>query len=135
VIVADSSVLIAALASHHDGHREAVDALRDASRLLVNAAFETCSVLSRLPEGMRTEAATVLVTLERDYPQPWLALDAAGQRTCLSRAVGAGLRGGTLYDALIAATAREHGATLLSSDRRAREAYEAIGVDVSYLDS
>ena len=62
---------------------------------------------------------------------PWLALDQAAQRSCLRRAVDASLRGGALYDALIAATAREHGATLLSADRRAREAYEAIGVDVS----
>jgi predicted nucleic acid-binding protein len=134
VIVADSSVLVAALASHHDGHDRAVHALRDAPRLVVHAAFETCSVLSRLPEGLRMEAVTVLETLERDFPQPWLALDADGQQACLRRAVDAGLRGGALYDALIAATAAEHGATLLSADRRARDAYEAIGVDVSYIE-
>ncbi len=80
------------------------------------------------------EAANVLEALERDFPQPWLALDQDGQRACLRRAVDAGLRGGALYDALIAATAREHGATLLSADQRAREAYEAIGADVSYLE-
>jgi predicted nucleic acid-binding protein len=134
VIVPDSSVLVAALASHHDGHGRAVGALRDASGLVVHAAFETCSVLSRLPQGLRLEAATVLGALERDFPEPWLTLDRDGQRTCLRRAVDAGLRGGALYDALIAATAREHGATLLSADRRAREAYEAIGVDASYIE-
>ena len=80
------------------------------------------------------EAATVLETLERDFSRPWLALDQDGQHVCLRRAVDAGLRGGALYDALIAATAREHDATLLSADRRAREAYEAIGVDVSYIE-
>jgi predicted nucleic acid-binding protein len=134
VIVADSSVLIAALASHHDGHARAVDALRGASKLIVHAAFETCSVLSRLPDELRIEAATVLETLERDFPRPWLATGQDAQHACLRRAVDAGLRGGALYDALIAATAREHGATLLSTDRRAREAYEAIGVRVSYID-
>ena len=72
--------------------------------------------------------------LDLDFPDSWLVLDAEGQRSCLRRAVDAGLRGGALYDALIAATAREHCATLLSADRRAREAYEAIGVDVSYLE-
>jgi len=72
--------------------------------------------------------------LDVDFSESWLALDARGQRACLRRAVDAGLRGGALYDALIAATAREHGATLLSADRRAREAYEAIGVDVSYIE-
>ncbi|MBA3808317.1 MAG: PIN domain-containing protein [Solirubrobacterales bacterium] len=134
MIVPDSSVLVAALASHHDGHSRAVDALGDASGLIVHAAFETCSVLSRLPEGLRLEAATVLGALDRDFPQPWLALDQDGQRACLRRAVDAGLRGGALYDALIAATARQHDATLLSADRRAREAYEAIGVRVSYVE-
>ena len=79
-------------------------------------------------------AATVRDAIDRDFRDAWLALDAEGQSACLRRAVGAGLSGGALYDALIAATAREHGATLLSADRRAREAYEAIGVDVSYLE-
>jgi predicted nucleic acid-binding protein len=134
VNVADSSVLIAALASHHEGHARAVDALRGVSKVIVHAAFETCSVLSRLPENLRMEAATVLETLERDFPRPWLAMGCDGQHACLRRSVDAGLRGGALYDALIAATAREHGATLLSADRRAREAYEAMGADVSYLD-
>ena len=134
MIVPDSSVLVAALASHHDGHGRAVGALRDASGLVVHAAFETCSVLSRLPEGLRLEAAIVLGALERDFPQPWLALDRNGQRSCLHSAVDAGLRGGAFYDALIAATALEHGATLLSADRRAREVYEAIGVDVCYIE-
>lgn len=34
----------------------------------------------------------------------------------------AGLRGGALYEALIAATAVRHGATLISADRRAHAA-------------
>jgi predicted nucleic acid-binding protein len=87
-----------------------------------------------MPEEQRIEASFVLDALEREFHDPWLALDQAAQRTCLRRAVDAGLRGGALYDALIGATAREHGATLLSADRRAREAYEAIGVDVSYIE-
>ena len=77
---------------------------------------------------------TVRDALDHDFSDSWLALDASGQRSCLRRAVDAGLRGGALYDALIAATACEHGATLLSADRRAREAYEAIGAEVSYLE-
>ena len=72
--------------------------------------------------------------IDDDFPDSWLALDGDGQRACLRRAVDAGLHGGALYDALSAATAREHGATLLSADRRAREAYEAMGVDVSYIE-
>jgi predicted nucleic acid-binding protein len=76
---------------------------------------------------------TVLEAIDRDFPEPWLALDAAGQRSCLRRAIDAGLRGGALYDALIAATASEHGATLLTAERRAMPAYEAIPVAVKFI--
>jgi predicted nucleic acid-binding protein len=134
LIAPDSSVLVAAFASYHAGHERAIDAVGNSPRLIVHVAFETSSVLSRMPEEQRIEASFVLDALEREFPDPWLALDQAAQRSCLRRAVDAGLRGGALYDALIAATAREHGATLLSADRRAREAYEAIGADVSYIE-
>jgi predicted nucleic acid-binding protein len=134
LIAPDSSVLIAAFASYHAAHERAIDAVGNSPRLIVRVAFETSSVLSRMPEEQRMEASFVLDALEREFPDPWLALDADAQRSCLRRAVDAGLRGGALYDALIAATAREHGATLLSADRRAREAYDAIGVDVSYIE-
>lgn len=134
MIVPDSSVLIAALASHHVAHERAVDAVGDAPGLITHVAFETCSVLSRMPEGQRMEATVVVDALEREFPDPWLGLDRDAQRSCLRSAVDAGLRGGALYDALIAATAREHRATLLSADRRAQEAYEAMGATVAFLD-
>jgi predicted nucleic acid-binding protein len=134
LIAPDSSVLVAAFASYHAAHERAIDAVGNSPRLIVHVAFETSSVLSRMPEEQRIEASFVLDALEREFPDPWLALDQAAQRSCLRRAVDAGLRGGALYDALIAATAREHGATLLSADRRAREAYDAVGVDVSYIE-
>ena len=135
MIAPDSSVLIPALASNFEGHERCVAALASRSpRLISHVAFETTSVLSRMPEGLRMTPASVRDALALDFPDSWLALDADAQRSCLHRAVDAGLRGGALYDALIAATAREHGATLLSADRRAREAYEAIGVEVSYIE-
>lgn len=87
-----------------------------------------------MPEGLRIAAAVVRDAIERDFPGSWLALDADSQRACLRRAVDAGLRGGALYDALIAATARKHGATLLTADRRGRDAYEAMGVTVFYVE-
>jgi predicted nucleic acid-binding protein len=128
-------VLIPALAASYEGHERCFAALAGRSpRLISHVAFETTSVLSRMPEGLRMTPVTVRDALDHDFPSSWLVLDADGQHACLRRAVDAGLRGGALYDALIAATAREHGATLLSADRRASEAYEAIGVQVSYLE-
>ncbi|MGH8892975.1 MAG: hypothetical protein ACRDWY_06660 [Actinomycetes bacterium] len=44
-----------------------------------------------------------------------------------------GIAGGSVYDALVAATAVEHALTLVSRDRRAWEAYRAVGADIERL--
>jgi toxin FitB len=136
VIAPDSSVVIAALGQWHPAHEASRAAIAGGERRLVgHVAFEATSVLSRMPEPYRMMPTVVMDALERISTSPWLTLDASSQRSCLRRAVAEGLSGGDLYDALIAATAAEHGATLLSADRRAREAYEAMGVDMAFLDS
>lgn len=134
MITPDSSVVIAALAPWHVAHEEAQEALaRSTPRLVAHVAYETTSALSRMPEGRRIAPEVVLEALERRFPTDWLALDAAEARAAIHRAVGAGLRGGALYDGLIAATADRHGAQLLTGDRRARRTYEAFQVQASYL--
>ncbi len=135
MIAPDASVLIAALAEWHPAHEVSRAALkRDDRALVAHAAVEATSALSRMPEPFRVTARIVLDGLDRDYPRAWLVLSGLDQQEYLGRAVDAGLGGGALYDALIAATAAEHGATLLSADRRARDAYEAMGADVSYVE-
>jgi predicted nucleic acid-binding protein len=135
VIAPDSSVVIASLAPWHEAHKPARAALLTGdTRLPAHVAFETTSALSRMPEGHRIAPAVVLEALELGFPQPWLTLEAAAQRDALQRAVKAGVRGGALYDALIAATASKHGATLLSADRRARGVYQAMGVEATLID-
>jgi predicted nucleic acid-binding protein len=136
VIAPDSSVVIAALVPWHLAHRPARDALlAGETRLPAHVAFETTSALSRMPEGQRIAPAVVLTALERAFEQPWLALAAKDQRAALRRAVDAGVRGGALYDALIAATAEGHGLTLLSADRRAAPTYAAMGVEPTFIEA
>jgi predicted nucleic acid-binding protein len=136
VIAPDSSVVIAALAPWHEAHRPARSALsEDNARLPAHVAFETTSALSRMPEGRRIAPTVVLEALERGYAQPWLSMDAKGLRDALQRAVEAGVRGGAIYDALIAATAAAHGAEVLSADRRALPTYQAMGVSVRFVDA
>jgi predicted nucleic acid-binding protein len=136
VIAPDSSIVIAALAPWHEAHRQARIALSEGkARLPAHVAFETTSALSRMPEGRRIAPTIVLEALERGFAQPWLSIDADGQRDALHRAIGAGIRGGALYDALIAATAAAHDAELLSADRRALGTYRAMGVGARYLDN
>jgi predicted nucleic acid-binding protein len=135
VIAPDSSVVIAALAPWHEAHRAARDALaRENARLPVHVAFETTSALSRMPEGRRIAPAVVLEALKRGFKEPWLALDAEDSREALQRAVDAGVRGGALYDALIAATAASHHAQIVSADRRAHATYAAMAVEVRFVD-
>lgn len=136
MIAPDSSVVIAALAPWHVVHRSARSALlEDEVRLPAHVAFETTSALSRMPEGRRIAPAVVLEALERGFAQPWLSLDGDGHRDALQRAVRAGVRGGALYDALIAATASTYDAELLSADRRAQVAYRAMGAKVVFVDA
>jgi len=135
VIAADSSVVVASIARWHVAHRQARAALAGMdARLPAHAALETTSTLSRMPEGQRMSAELVLEALRRDFPKAWLALSAKDQQSYLEKAVANQLRGGALYDALIAATAAKHGATLISADRRAQPTYEAMGVEAQFID-
>jgi predicted nucleic acid-binding protein len=135
VIAPDSSVVIAVLAPWHEAHRSARAALAEGEvRLPGHVAFETTSALSRMPEGRRIAPAVVIEALKRGFTKPWLALDAEALRDTLERAVEGGVRGGALYDALIAATAATHDATILSADRRALVTYQAMAAKVKFID-
>jgi predicted nucleic acid-binding protein len=134
LIAPDSSVTIAAAAPWHTAHEAATAALAaNQPALIAHVAFETTAALSRMPEGQRLSPAVVLGWLERRFPSAWLALPAGATRRGLRNAVDSGIRGGALYDALIAATAAHHRCTLVSADRRAAPVYAAVGVDVVYL--
>jgi predicted nucleic acid-binding protein len=135
VIAVDSSVVIAALAPWHAAHQPARAALAGKDvRLPAHAAIETVSSLSRMPEEKRISAELVLEALRRDFPKKWLALSAKDQLAFLEKAVANGVRGGALYDALIAGTVAKHSATLISADRRAESTYEAMEVETYWVD-
>jgi predicted nucleic acid-binding protein len=134
LIAPDASVVVARLSPWHDAHDRSRAALAGEDPvLLAHVGFETVASLSRMPRGYRVAPGVVLDALRSDYPEPWLGLPAERHADCLRCAVAAGLRGGALYDALIAATAAFHDVTLVSADRRARPAYEAMGAHVTYV--
>jgi predicted nucleic acid-binding protein len=134
VISPDSSVSIAAAATWHVDHALAVAALdRPDVALAAHVAYETTAALSRMPEGHRVAPEVVLAWLERRFPDRWLDLPAEAARQALRTAIGHGIRGGALYDAVVGATAAHHDHTLLSADRRAAPVYRALGVRVEFL--
>lgn len=68
------------------------------------------------------------------FPSELLTLPARAHLELLHLATQAGLGGGAIYDALVAASAKHAAATLLTRDRRAVATYEAIGVRYELLD-
>jgi predicted nucleic acid-binding protein len=134
VITPDSSVAVAAAAPWHTSHDAAVAALAaEPPSLIAHVALETTAALSRMPEGQRLAPSVVLAWLERRFPARWFVLPAVATKRMLRIAVDRGIRGGALYDVLIAATAAHYGLVLVSADRRAAAAYAAVAADVVYL--
>lgn len=132
-LLVDTSVAVALVVVDHDHHEETFRALAD--RLLGlagHAAFETFSVLTRLPPPDRRTPTTVARVLSENFPQTRF-LSAGASVELLGRLHRAGIAGGAVYDALIGAAAVEHGLRLATRDRRALETYRALNVNVEML--
>ena len=134
MIAVDTSVVVAAFASWHEGHRGALEGMLRNPRLPGHVAIESFSVLTRLPAPHRAPGDVVTDFLLARFPEPWLTLPGSGYQQLIRQAAATGLGGGSIYDCVIAATARHAGATLLSRDRRAVRVYESMGVDYELLD-
>jgi predicted nucleic acid-binding protein len=67
------------------------------------------------------------------FTEPFLTLSEAGYQELLAAVAAGHILGGPAYDALIAFTAAEHQATLLSLDPRATTTYETVGATVGQL--
>ena len=130
---ADTSLVVAAFASWHEKHLPARQALDGGLRLPEHCALETYSVLTRLPAPHRAPGDVVRDFLAARFPGPFLRLTAAGYRAFLLGLWEHEATGGAAYDALVAATAVEHSAELLTCDRRASATYERYGVRARLL--
>jgi predicted nucleic acid-binding protein len=133
VKAADSSLVVAAFASWHEQHEPARRLLDGALRLVEHCALETYSVLTRLPPPHRVPGELVREFLAARFPQPLLRLSPQAYRDFLLGLPEHGVSGGASYDALVAATAANHGAELVSCDRRAAPVYERYGVRTHLL--
>jgi hypothetical protein len=71
--------------------------------------------------------------LTERFTDPFLTLSEAGYQELLVTVAVRQILGGPAYDALIAFTAAERQATLLSLDQRAAATYEAVGATVERL--
>ena len=128
MIAVDTSVVVAGFASWHEGHRSAAAALARKPRVPAHVLVEAYSVLTRLPPPHRAPADLVATFLAARFREPPLILPARAHHELIEASASVGLAGGAIYDALIAATARHAGATLLTRDQRARSVYDRLGV-------
>jgi predicted nucleic acid-binding protein len=129
----DSSVVIAAFATWHEHHALARKAMSSRPRLVAHAAVESYSVLTRLPPPHRANPSIVHAFITQRFTEPFLTLSEAGYQELLATVAAGQIIGGPAYDALIAFTAAEHHATLLSLDQRATATYEAVGATAEQL--
>jgi predicted nucleic acid-binding protein len=128
VIAIDTSLVVALFASWHEAHESAREAVPEEVHLPAHVLLESYSVLTRLPPPHRAPADVVAAFLRSRFEAKLLTLPGSGHRSLLASALDAGISGGSVYDALVAATAKHAAATLLTRDRRAVRAYEAVGV-------
>lgn len=133
VVLLDTSAAIALLLEDHEWHAATIAAVRGRPLGLAGHAwFETYSVLTRLPSGLRRSPADAHRLLSHNFAESRFM--GSAEAVALTKELARiGISGGAVYDALVAAAAREHGLPLLSGDIRARPIYEAMGVQVEQL--
>jgi predicted nucleic acid-binding protein len=129
----DSSVLIPALVQRHPQFELAHPILRRPDlRLIAHATLETFSALTGgavRPRVRPVEAARALRALDG---RP-LTLSVDGHLSVLESCGEHNILGGAIFDALIAATAMEHGVCLITRDERAVRTYDALGAEYELI--
>jgi predicted nucleic acid-binding protein len=132
-LLLDTSAAVPLLVADHEAHGAVMEATRRLRLGLAGHAwFETYSVLTRLPPGIRRSPADVRALLTHDFPGSW-SLDATATESLMEELAMRGIAGGAVYDALVGAAARHHDVPLLTADRRAIRTYDALGVRIRLL--
>lgn len=132
-VLVDTSVAVALVVADHEAHGAVATALRGRRLGLAgHAAYETYSVLTRLPPPARRTPPVVARLLAEAFPRTRF-LDADATAALFARLAGLGIAGGSVYDALAGATAAAHRLPLATRDARAADVYRALEVDVVSL--
>lgn len=132
-LLVDTSVAVALAVADHEHHEATLRALGDLRLGLAgHAAFETFSVLTRLPPPARRTPAAVARLLRADFPHSRF-LGAKAAAALIGNLHALGIAGGAVYDALVGAAANEHAVPLATRDRRALETYRILEVRVELV--
>lgn len=133
-LLVDTSVAVALTVADHERHDAVMAAVAGATLGLAgHAAFETFSVLTRLPPPLRLAPQAAQRALAANFPASrFLPPDATAD--LLEALGGRRLAGGAVYDALVVAAAEHHGHVLATGDRRAVAVYRTFDVALRLLD-
>lgn len=133
-LLVDTSVAVALSVADHAHHAVVFDALSGRRLGLAgHAAFETYSVLTRMPPPARLTPAAARRLLNANFPYTRF-LGPRSAAELLASLPGHGIAGGSVYDALVGAAAKEHGIPLGTRDRRAAQIYRALELDIEFVD-
>jgi predicted nucleic acid-binding protein len=132
-LLVDTSVAVALAVADHEHHETTARALGNRRLGLAgHSAFETFSVLTRLPPPARRTPAAVARLLAANFPHSKF-LGGRAAAALLGELHTLGIAGGAVYDALVGAAAKEHSLTLATRDRRALEIYRVLEVRVELI--
>jgi predicted nucleic acid-binding protein len=131
----DTSVAVAALDSSHAAHQVCLArVLQHRPALAGHAAFETYSVLTRLPGDLRVGPALAHRIILQAFPERCF-LGARDQAALLDLLPRADLAGGSVYDAMVGFAAKQSGRTLITRDGRAERVYKRISAPYEFVRS
>ncbi|AZS38793.1 MULTISPECIES: type II toxin-antitoxin system VapC family toxin [Microbacterium] len=129
----DTSAAIALVHEGNPAHERVLELVRGrVIGLAGHAAFETYSVLTRLPGEARVSPGRAREIIERSFPV-LASLSAASAQAAVTTFATAGIAGGSVYDGLVGLAARDAGLPLVTCDRRAMGTYAALGVVVNLV--
>lgn len=129
-LLVDTSVAVALCVADHEGRapsRRVVEGRRIG--LAGHAAWETFSVLTRLPAPARLSPPVATRVLAANFPFTRF-LGNPESAALLEGLEVLGISGGSIYDALVGSVAVAVGVPLVTRDRRALPTYRLLDVDV-----
>ena len=127
-LLLDTSAALALVNPGHAVHQAVSKRVRGYRLGLAgHAAYETYSVLTRLPPPHRISAAVAHRMIDANFPAT-RHLDAEQGSAALSVLAAAGVAAGGVYDGLVALAARAEDQLLISCDQRALNTYRAVSV-------
>ena len=132
--VVDTSVIVRVTTTTDVAERARLQqVIAECPAAITHVLTEAYSTLTRLPQPFRLSPKSCLAFLSAAFHAPPLAVSVSGQLRIMELLAENGVTGGAIYDCLIAETAREHGATLVSLDQRALRNYSLVAGDHQLL--